>query len=49
MDEEPFTINSINKMSLRDLQTIKNNIERAKEFDLDEDPIIYKTKTKRKN
>lgn len=49
MDEEPFTINSINKMSLKDLQTLKINIERAKEFDLEEEPIVYKTKAKRKN
>lgn len=49
IDEELLTINSINKISLEDLQILKDNIEREKEFDLGEEPIAYKTKTKRKN
>ena len=49
IDEEPFTINSINKMSLRDLQTLKDNIEREKDFGLEEEPIVYKTRSKKKN
>ena len=48
MEEEPFTINSINKMSLKDLQTLKENMEREQEFGLEERPIVYKTKLKRK-
>lgn len=49
MDEEPFTINSINKMSLKDLQLFKDNIGREKEFDLEKEPLAYKTRVKRKN
>lgn len=48
MDEEPFTINSINKMSLRDLQTLKDNIEREKDCGLKEKPILYKTRAKKR-
>ena len=49
IDSELFTINSINKMSLKDLQLFKDNIEREKEFDLEKEPIAYKTRVKRKN
>lgn len=48
MEEETFTINSINKMSLKDLQTLKDNIERKEEFGLEKKPIVYKPKLKRK-
>ena len=49
IDEELFTINAINKLSLKDLQLFKDNIEREKEFDLGEKKIAYKTRAKRKN
>ena len=47
--DEPFTINSINKMSLKDLEILKSNIEREEEFGFEQDQPLYKTKTKRKN
>lgn len=46
IDEEPFTINSINKISLKDLQMFKDNIEKG--FDIEEEPIAYKIKNKKK-
>lgn len=49
IDSELFTINSINKMSLKDLQLFKDNIGREKEFDLEKEPLAYKTRVKRKN
>ncbi len=49
IDSELFTINSINKMSLKDLQLFKDNIGREKELDLEEKTIAYKTRAKRKN
>ena len=35
-------------MSLRDLQTLKDNIEREKDFGLKEKPILYKTRAKKR-